>query len=104
MAMARVRAHEFLEPEEDMAWPAVLQMNRSVLPVLDEQLRSRHGLTVSEFDVLITLWNAPHQRLGMGVLAQSAMLSPSGLTHLVTRMERDGLIRRTPDQADGRKF
>ena len=34
----------------------------------------------------------------------SVMLSPSGLTHLVTRMERDGLLGRENDPADRRKF
>jgi DNA-binding MarR family transcriptional regulator len=102
--VARAGSHEFLEPEVDEAWLAVLQLNRSVLPLLDVRLRQAHGLSVSEFDVLITLWNAPERRLGMGALADSVLLSPSGLTHLVTRMERDGLIRRAADPGDGRKF
>jgi DNA-binding MarR family transcriptional regulator len=54
--------------------------------------------------VLITLFNAPKHRLGMTALAQATMLSRSGLTHLVTRLERDGLVSRLPDPADGRKF
>jgi DNA-binding MarR family transcriptional regulator len=102
--VTRGAVHEFLEPDEDQAWLALLQLNRTVLQRLDARLRGEHGLAVSEFDVLITLWNAPERRLGLGVLAQSVMLSPSGLTHLITRMERDGLVRRVPDPGDGRKF
>jgi len=97
------RAHDFLEPDEYEAWNALLMLHRSVLADLDAALRSAHGITVTEFDVLITLFNAPGRRLGMGALADRAMLSPAGVTHLVTRLERDGLVRREPDPDDGRK-
>ena len=104
MGRARGQRHEFLEPDEYGAWNALLTLTQSVLRDLDAALRAEVGLSVSEFDVLITLFNAPERRLGMTALAGDVMLSPSGLTHLVTRMERDGLIRRDVDAGDGRKF
>jgi DNA-binding MarR family transcriptional regulator len=79
-------------------------LNRVVRSELDAQLRQLHGLAVSEFDVLITLFNAPDARLRMSALAERVMLSPAGLTHLVTRLERDGLVRREVDPEDGRKW
>jgi DNA-binding MarR family transcriptional regulator len=75
-----------------------------VLAALDRELKAANRMSVSEFDVLITLYNAPDRRLGMSALAGGTMLSPSGLTHLVTRLERDGLVARLPDPSDGRKF
>ena len=54
--------------------------------------------------MLITLFNAPQQRLRMSELAERVLLSPAGTTHLVTRLERDGLLRREVDPADGRKW
>jgi DNA-binding MarR family transcriptional regulator len=104
MASARADQHEFLEPDEDRAWHGLLSTSQAVLRSLDARLRAEVGLTVTEFDVLITLFNAPDARLGMTALASRVMLSPSGLTHLVTRMERDGLLRREVDSSDGRKF
>ena len=104
MARARDPVHEFLEPEEYGAWNALLTLTQTTLRELDEALREQAGLSVSEFDVLITLFNAPDRRLGMTALARQAMLSPSGLTHLVTRMERDGLLTREVDADDRRKF
>lgn len=101
---ASADGHEFLDPDEQAAWTAVLQLNKLALQSLDSTLRRSNGLSVSEFDVLITLYNAPDRRLGMTALAQTTMLSPSGLTHLVTRLERDGLVARAPDPRDGRKF
>ena len=103
--MAKSRAdHEFLEPDEYEAWNAVLMLNKVVLAELDAALRREHELTVTEFDVLITLYNAEDQRLRMSALASRVMLSPAGTTHLVTRLERDGLVRREVDHDDRRKW
>lgn len=96
--------HEFLEPDEYRAWDALLRVQQRSIRALDAALQEQAGLSVTEFDVLITLYNAPQARLGMGALAQSVLLSPSGLTHLVTRLERSGLVERLVDPEDGRKF
>jgi DNA-binding MarR family transcriptional regulator len=79
-------------------------LHRSVTQSLDAELRSAHDLAVTEFDVLITLFNAPDQRLGMSALAERVLLSPAGTTHLVTRLERDRLVRREVDPTDRRKW
>lgn len=79
-------------------------LHRSVLRELDSELRRQHGLATTEFDVLITLFNAPDRRLRMSGLAERVLLSPAGVTHLVTRLERDRLLRREVDPADGRKW
>ena len=103
--MAKSRPdHEFLDPEEWESWGALMMLHRSVLQSLDAELRSTHGLAVTEFDVLITLFNAPQQRLGMSALADRVLLSPAGTTHLVTRLERDRLVRREVDPTDRRKW
>jgi DNA-binding MarR family transcriptional regulator len=96
--------HEFLDPDEWESWGALMMLHRSVLAELDAELRRHHGLAVIEFDVLITLFNAPGRRLRMSELAERVLLSPAGTTHLVTRLERDGLVRREVDPADGRKW
>jgi DNA-binding MarR family transcriptional regulator len=96
--------HEFLEPEEWEAWGALMLLHRQVLQDLDVGLRSTHGLSITEFDVLITLFNAPERRLGMSDLGDRVLLSPAGTTHLVTRLERSGLVRREVDPADRRRW
>jgi DNA-binding MarR family transcriptional regulator len=104
MEKSSADGHEFMEPEEWESWAALLMVHRTVLQDLDTELRQQHRLAVSEFDVLITLFNAPDNRLGMSALAREAMLSPAGITHLVTRLERDGLVKRELDPADRRKW
>ena len=79
-------------------------LNRRVLAELDRDLRQGHDLSVTEFDVLITLHNVPEHRLRMSSLGEQVMLSPAGVTHLVTRLERDGLVRREVDPSDRRKW
>ena len=75
-----------------------------MLRALDEALTAAHRIAVKEFEVLITLFNASESRLRMTELAERSLLTPSGLTHLVTRLERDGLVRRSVDAADRRSF
>jgi DNA-binding MarR family transcriptional regulator len=83
---------------------ALFMLNRRVFAELDKDLRQEHGLGVTDFDVLITLYNAPERRLRMSALAEGVLLSPAGVTHLVTRLERDGLVRREVDPSDRRKW
>ena len=104
MSRARGAQHEFLDRDEYESWNALRGVTKAVLRELDASLRGRAGLSVTEFDVLITLYNAADRRLGMSELANKVMLSPSGLTHLVTRMERDRLLARHEDPSARRKF
>lgn len=104
MSDARGNQHQFLDRDEYESWNALLAVTKAVLRELDTSLGAEAGLSVTEFDVLITLFNAPDRKLGMSDLASKVMLSPSGLTHLVTRMERDRLLARQEDPSDRRKF
>jgi DNA-binding MarR family transcriptional regulator len=92
------------DEDELAAWHGLLRTHALVVRALDEQLARRHGLAVSEFDVLITLANAPGDEMSMSQLADAVMLSPSGLTRLVGRLERDGLVIRRQDTTDARSF
>ncbi len=104
MATSSSDQHEYLSREEWESWGAVMMLHRTVVQALDSELRRCHGLAVTEFEVLITLFNAPDQRLGMSALAGRVLLSPAGITHLVTRLERDRKVRREVDPADRRKW
>ena len=85
-------------------WGGLLRVHAQVVGELDRRLRAEHGLSVSEFDVLITLFNAPDRRLRMTDLAGAVMLSPAGLTHLVNRLALADLVARNVDGNDRRSF
>ena len=101
---SKSRDGEYLTDAEFHVWHGCLQFTNAAMRALDEALSAAHGISVKEFDVLITLFNAPDGKLRMTELAERVVPTPSGVTHLVTRLERDGLVRRTVDEHDRRSF
>ena len=90
--------------DELAAWHGMLTLYSRVMRDLDRDLLASHQISIREFDVLITLANAPDRRLRMSDLAQRVMLTPSGLTRLVERLERARLVERQTDPSDARSF
>jgi DNA-binding MarR family transcriptional regulator len=84
------------EPTHDrrrLAWWSFLQSHKAVLRVLEAELRDELGLSLTWYDVLAQLHDRP---LLMHQLADAMVMSNSGLTRLVDRMEDAGLLRRQP--------
>ena len=69
---------------------------------IDRRLQRNGGLSLADYGILITLVTAPRLRLRMSDLGAQRMLTPSGITRVVTRLEERGLVHREPDPADGR--
>lgn len=59
-------------------------------------------MPLSWYDVLLALYEAPERKLRMHELAHAILVTRGGLTRLVARIEKAGLLRREPDPADGR--
>jgi DNA-binding MarR family transcriptional regulator len=91
-----------LTDAEMRAWQALLHAYHQVIRTLDRELREEHGLPLAAYDVLLRLARAPDRGLRMTDLAERVLLSPSGLTRLVDRLEVKGLVRRRPDPDDAR--
>jgi DNA-binding MarR family transcriptional regulator len=84
------------------AWRGMLQVNAQVTAALDAQMRGEHGLSVSSYEVLMFLADAPDRRLRMSQIADGVLLSRSGLTRLVDRLVELGYVTRCAAEADGR--
>jgi DNA-binding MarR family transcriptional regulator len=84
------------------AWRGLLRVHTALVRELDAELDAAHVLPLSSYDVLIYLRTAPDKRLRMAELADSVLLSRSGVTRLVDRLEREGLIVRDTVSSDGR--
>jgi DNA-binding MarR family transcriptional regulator len=93
-----------LSREELAAWRGLLRVHAALTKALDAQLMSEHDLPLSSYEVLLFLYDSPDGRLRMSELADGVLLSRSGLTRLVDRMERDGLLRRQRCEDDQRGY
>jgi DNA-binding MarR family transcriptional regulator len=83
-------------------WRAFLTAHARVLRSLEAELVAAQRLSLVSYDVLVQLAEAPERRLRMAELADRVLLSRSGVTRLVDRLERAGLVARQPVAADGR--
>jgi DNA-binding MarR family transcriptional regulator len=93
-----------LSREELAAWRGLLRVHAGLTKALDAELVREHGLPLSSYEVLLFLCDSPGGRLRMSELADGVLLSRSGLTRLVDRMERDGLLRRQRCEDDQRGY
>jgi DNA-binding MarR family transcriptional regulator len=91
-----------LPPEKMAAWRAFLEAHARITDVLARELRAEESLPLAWYDVLVQLQEVPGHRLRMQELADAVLLSKSGLTRLVDRMEREGLVRRSACADDRR--
>ncbi len=84
------------------AWRSYLQSHASILRELDAELVAEHGMTTRDYEVLLYLAQAAQRRLPMSALAESTMLTRSGITRLVDGLVAGGLIERVSCPADAR--
>ena len=93
-------APRWLTPVELDAWRAFLRAHARVTRTLDAELAAECDLPLASYEVLLHLSEAPDRRLRMTELADRVLLSRSGLTRLVDRLEREGLIARQSCPSD----
>jgi DNA-binding MarR family transcriptional regulator len=91
-----------LDARELRAWRGLLRVHAQLSKALDAQLETAHGLQLTSYEVLLYLSDAEGGRMRMNDLAASVLLSRSGLTRLVDRLERDGYLERCSCAHDAR--
>ena len=91
-----------LDERELRAWKGFLHAHATLLRRLDAELEAEHGLPVSSYEVLMNVADAEGERLRMHDIASRVLLSRSGLTRLVDRLERLGYVRREACPEDAR--
>jgi len=84
------------------AWHAFIHSHARVVRILEAELEAECGLSLPGYEVLAHLSDAPDGRLRMSDLASHAVLTPSGLTRLVDKLARDGLVERARCAEDAR--
>jgi DNA-binding MarR family transcriptional regulator len=91
-----------LNPRELAAWRGMLRVHAAITRELDAELLAEHEISLSSYEVLLFLADAPGGQLRMSQLADGVLLSRSGLTRLVDRLVRQGLVRRERCEDDAR--
>jgi DNA-binding MarR family transcriptional regulator len=82
----------------------MLRAHAELVRELDAELAREHDMPLSSYEVLLFLNDSSEGRMRMSELADSVLLSRSGLTRLVDRLERQGLLRRERCESDARGF
>jgi DNA-binding MarR family transcriptional regulator len=98
----RIAQADALSDLELGAWRGLLRAHARLVKALDANLEAAHGLPLSHYDVLVQVSGAPGERMRMCELADGVLLSRSGLTRLVDRMAKDGLLERCACEDDAR--
>src|SRR6478736_4477463 len=84
------------------AWRSFLTAHARITRRLDEELQASHGLSLAEYDALLQIAHAPGRRVRMNVLAERVILSRSGITRLIDRLEAQGCVERIACETDAR--
>ncbi|GLY31241.1 MarR family transcriptional regulator [Kineosporia sp. NBRC 101731] len=92
----------WLNEAEQSAWRAYLDSTRMLFAALDRQLAAESDLTLTDYDILVRLDEAPGGRLRMRELADLTLSTRSGVTRAVTRAEQAGWVRRVECEEDRR--
>ena len=89
-------------PAELTAWVRFLRAHAAITRQLSARLEAQHGLTLSDYDVLVQLYNAPEQALRRVDLARTVLLTASGITRLLDGLERSGWVEKKACSSDAR--
>jgi DNA-binding MarR family transcriptional regulator len=91
-----------LTPKEEAVWRALARAVLVVPRVLDAEMLASQGLNITEYNVLMNLSEAHDHSLRMSELANFVSITVSGLTRVVERLSRLGLVERVRAESDGR--
>jgi DNA-binding MarR family transcriptional regulator len=91
-----------ITPQQIIVWRMLQRAQVQITRRLEAELLGAHDLAPAAYDVLLQLSEAPGGRLRMNDLAERVLLSRSGLTRLIDRLQREGLVSREACASDAR--
>ena len=92
----------WLDAEQQRIWRVFLGGTTVLMDRLDRDLRTQHGLSMPEYEILVRLSEAPSRSIRMAELADAVSHSRSRVTHTIARLEREGIVLRGQSSDDGR--
>ena len=92
----------FFTQTEARAWGGLISTYSRVSALLEDDLRRNSDISRAEYEVLLRLFFNDEGRLRIAQIADRSLLTRSGMSRLVDRLERAGLVERHGDKDDGR--
>jgi DNA-binding MarR family transcriptional regulator len=92
----------WLDDSEWHAWRNYIAGVALLAGRLNRELSEKHGLALADYEILVRLSEQPDHRMRMSLLADEVVASKSRLSHQVSRLEADKLVRRELCPSDGR--
>ncbi len=86
--------HRWLSDDEQRSWRAWLSASMLLNDRLSRELQAQHGLTMTDYEILVRLSEAPGRRMRMSDLAEASLSSRSRLSHQIDRMVKARLVER----------
>ncbi len=83
-------------------WLTFLRAHAAITREMSAQLQREHGLTLNDYEVLLRLSRAEESMMRRVDLAQSVLLTASGITRLLEGLERSGLVEKATCASDAR--
>jgi DNA-binding MarR family transcriptional regulator len=100
--MAQRSATPAIDSVEIRAFVRLVRASFAVTRELSAQLQADHGLTINDYEALLLLARAPDRRMRRVDLANTLLLTASGVTRLLDGLERDGFVGREACESDRR--
>ena len=99
---SQVLSNQLTEDATLGPWIRFLRAHASLTRQLSTRLEAEHELTLSDFDVLAQLYFAPEHALRRIDIARQVLLTASGITRLLDRLERAGWVAKRNCETDAR--
>src|ERR671935_2640608 len=93
---------QVLSKQALQAWASLLYGHAALVGALNAQLVAEHGLTINDYEVLLRLARAPERRMRRVDLAESVLLTASGITRLLDGLQASGYVDKASCSSDAR--
>jgi DNA-binding MarR family transcriptional regulator len=84
------------------AWVGLLRGHAALTRALNADLVTDHGLTLSDYEVLLRLSRAPERKMRRVDLAEQVLLTASGITRLLDGLQASGYVDKAACSSDAR--
>jgi DNA-binding MarR family transcriptional regulator len=92
----------YTPPKKLAGWVAFLRAHAAITRELSAQLQREHNLTLNDYEVLLRLSHAEGGRMRRIDLAETVLLTASGITRLLEGLERSGYVCKDTCASDAR--